>query len=557
MDIQSTRKKAGRRTMSGNSRYDIGPLQSPRTGKYACVIIGALILIMSLVQCETIRIQRRLKLVSNLSKKDEKSPYLKVHMKNGNVYILDEWDANKTGAVLNGKGKHLDFNRRLIDEGVFTIHFEEIALCETNTVGISEPLAAMTVVTAASGIMTSICIINPKACFGSCPTFYAWDGEDMTLQAEAFSTCIAPALEETDVDMLYAVKPERQDFRLKVTNEALETHIIRSAQLLALPRLNNGRTFKSPSGKFWAADSVIEPHSAAGPEGTFLALVKAFDRNERFSGADPDYLAQKETVEITFNTIPGNKSPGKKFPGKRAGLVIGVRQSLLTTYLLYQVIAYMGNSYGYWLSKIEQQDAETKEYISSIGKLLGGIEIFVRDKNGTWIYVDSVNETGPIASDVWIIPLDKLDKINTSSVHIQLRMTKGLWRIDYLGLAGIREQVEPLRLKPDLVFNKDTSDREAKESLLDKEKTLVTFPGDEYTLVYHLPENYNNYELFLESRGYYLEWMRPAWLEEENVQKTLMALTNSKAFLRECAPAYKKLEPEMEGAFWGSKYVSK
>lgn len=551
MHLQSTRKKPVGMMISSGLRKKQGHslIRSRYRGICGCAIIMALILTLSLVQCTTMRIKRELKQISELTKKDETSPYLKVHMKNGNVYVLDEWNVNKNGAILNGKGTLLDFNREIIDEGIFTIHFEEIALCETNVLKVSEPLAAMTILTISSLAFSSVCLVNPKACFGSCPTFYAWDGEGMTLQAEAFSTCIAPVLEDTDIDMLYAAKPESRDFRLQVTNEAMETHVIRSAQLLALPRLHKGRTFKTRSGQFWQAESVIEPVSATGPEGDFLALVKKFDQHERFSGADPDYLAEKETIECTFDAIPGNKT----------GLVIGFRQTLLTTYLLYQGIAYMGSSYGYWLSKFKQQDTETMGHMAGIGKLLGRIEIFVQDKKDKWIRVDSLLETGPIASDVWIIPFDEipLDEINTSSVRIQLRMTKGLWRIDYLGLAGLHEQVEPLRLQPVLVLNKDSEDREAREKLLDKEKTLVTFPGDAYTLVYHLPGDYNNYELFLESRGYYLEWMRPAWLEEEDIQKTFMMLTDAKAFLRECAPAYKKLEPEMEEAFWGSKYVSK
>lgn len=91
--------------------------------------------------------------------------------------------------------------------------------------------------------ISGYCLVNPKACFGSRPTFYAWDGERMALQAEGFSASVCPVLEARDIDALYKAKPKSQDFELRVTNEALETHVIRYANILAVPRPASGRTF--------------------------------------------------------------------------------------------------------------------------------------------------------------------------------------------------------------------------------------------------------------------------------------------------------------------------
>ena len=41
-------------------------------------------------------------------------------------------------------------------------------------------------------------------------------------------------------------------------------------------------------------------------------------------------------------------------------------------------------------------------------------------------------------------------------------------------------------------------------------------PGDELQLDYRLPEHPERLELFLEARGYYLEWMRREWMAETN-----------------------------------------
>jgi hypothetical protein len=61
--------------------------------------------------------------------------------------------------------------------------------------------------------------------------------------------------------------------------------------------------------------------------------------------------------------------------------------------------------------------------------------------------------------------------------------------------------------------------------------------------------------VFLESRGYYLEWMRREWIEEQNARAARQLLLDPAAMLRALAPAYKRQEGTMENAFWNSRYV--
>ncbi|MCC7094338.1 MAG: hypothetical protein IT277_09130, partial [Ignavibacteriaceae bacterium] len=72
---------------------------------------------------------------------------------------------------------------------------------------------------------------------------------------------------------------------------------------------------------------------------------------------------------------------------------------------------------------------------------------------------------------------------------------------------------------------------------------------------YQLPNDYYNYELFIEPNGYYLEWMRNEWLAEENSNKVYEMLFNPKQYYKDLAPEFKKIEAEMEETFWSSKYV--
>ena len=154
--------------------------------------------------------------------------------------------------------------------------------------------------------------------------------------------------------------------------------------------------------------------------------------------------------------------------------------------------------------------------------------------------------------DVRIVPLPQLP---SGSLKVKLRLTRGHWRLDWVALAKLERGAEPVRLQPSLVRKDGKTDEKTRKLLLDSTQVLVTFPGDEYMLVYRLPEDYERYELFLESRGYYLEWMRQEWLAEEDFSKAAMMFFNPDSALRTLAPEFKKVEAEMEGQFWGSKYV--
>lgn len=504
-------------------------------------------IIAFLAQCApmyTHRLNREIKTISQASELNKKSRYLKVHMLDGKVYILSTWDVNEENNSVAGRGKLLDLNRNLLETGIFSIPLQDVAIFETNTLKPPPGISSMALLSVLSLTVTVLCLSNPKACFGSCPTFYAWDGEKMTLQAEGFSSSVCPILEAQDVDALYLTKPQSQDLKIRMTNEALETHVIRQADILAVPRPEHGRTFVTQDKKFYQARRIHEPIKCAAQEGECLAAVLKYDGKERFSAADDKNLATRETITLEFGPITGGRS----------GLIIGFRQTLLTTYLFYQGLAYMGNSAGYWFAKLQRGDEKVTAYANSIGEVLGGIEVFIQNENDNWIPAGKIQETGPIASDIRMILIPQLER---TPLKIKLRMTRGLWRLDYIALAELDKEVDPIRLRPETVFCEGKIDSDARSRLIETDKVLVTLPGDEYILVYELPSEYRHYELFLESQGYYLEWMRSSWIQEENLQKTIMMFKQPEKFLKVVAPEYKKIEPQMEELFWGSKYVRK
>ncbi len=364
----------------------------------------------------------------------------------------------------------------------------------------------------------------------------------MSLQAEASSSSIAPGLEATDVDMLLHTQPRERSYTIRVTNEALETHVIRHADILAVRRPAGGRVYVSSEGNFQEVIESIRPTRCASSEGSCLVNVLQADGHERASLADSSNLATRETIDVTFEGVQQQD----------VGLVVTSRQTLMTTFLIYQALAYMGNDAGRFLARLETGGETARKLAGGMGRALGVIEVLVPDEDGEWIVAGTVGETGPIAVDTRMV---QLPRSSGSQFRVRLRLTQGMWRLDHVALVTLGDQVAPERIVPVHVSSDGVERPDALEALLDETKTLVTFPGEAYEISYELPESPLEYELFMEARGYYLEWMRREWLTEENPMRAAQLALDPAGALRALAPVFKNAEADIERLFWNSRYA--
>jgi len=515
----------------------------PRRVLVYCVIL----LPVTLGHCTTWSRQRAIVPASQAGALNKGSPFLKAHMRNGEVYLLSEWTVAADEESVSGKGDRLDSNRKVVETSSFTVPLDSIVLFETNVIQKSRRIRALSVMTGVSATATAVCAAVPKACFGSCPTFYVTDGEKPLLQAEGFSASIAPALEATDIDALYRAAPGSKTLDVRMANEALETHVVRKVNILAIRRGPGQRILRTADGAFWTAEKVIDPTRCLAPEGDCRAQIADFDGIERFSRSDEKNLAARENIDLEFECDDCSK----------LGLAIAARQTFMSTFLLYQTLGYMGTRGGEIFAALERGDKRLVDRASGMGRILGGIEVLIQNgghNGGAWVRAGEFRETGPLASDVQLIPLPGVPDRN---VRVRLRASRGHWRIDQVSLVNLGKRVEAIRVEPSSVTSlpvtKDLDATDARALLLSGEG-LATTAGDEYTFRFELPDG-GDYELFLETRGYYLEWIRDEWIAEENLSRARMVLRNPRKALRVLAPEFKKIEPEIEEIFWRSKYA--
>jgi hypothetical protein len=218
-------------------------------------------------------------------------------------------------------------------------------------------------------------------------------------------------------------------------------------------------------------------------------------------------------------------------------------------------MGYMGDNIGDVFSLLET-DKDMRDNFDATTRELGNIDIYLwNDQTEDWELQDGFYETGPIAINRQFIPLSGVS--SGKDVRLKLVLNKGLWRIDYAALTNIKQKVMPVEITPKSVLNKGEPDNTALSEIKSPEQYLISMPGSEYKISFDLPDPESDYELFLYSKGYYLEWMREHWLKDKNLFKLKQMVDSPKDYLRTEAQNYKLYEAHMEQLFWSSRIDTK
>lgn len=475
-------------------------------------------------------------------------PFLKAHLKNGDICILKEsWEIDSVSNIVSGDGTKYDFNRKLIFQGAIIIPVDSVSIFETNNTlqnTESKRILALSLLAGLDVVFGIICITNPKACFGSCPTFYLNENDNFhNADAEGFSTAIAPSMEYYDIDALNLKLLNDNSFSVTMKNEALETHCVKDLKILAYPLREGERVYQSPTNDFYLCQNHYTLSEARANEGDIATILCNQDRQERFSLSDGNNLKSDEEIYLTFDNVKDTN---------RSGLILNFRQTLMTTYFIYSAMGYMGDEVGDIFARMGMDKGTKDKLKGGIKKELGNIDIYTwNEQKKDWEFQNGFYETGPIAINRQLIPFK--NSLSSSKVKIKLVLNKGLWRIDYVALTNIKEKVTPLEFYPASILNKGKPDYTALNDIKSPDKYLISMPGSEYKFIFTFPDAKSDYELFLYSKGYYLEWMREHWIKDKDLFKLKLMVDHPKKYLREEARNYKKYESTMEQEFWNSK----
>lgn len=500
------------------------------------------LLLVVLMGCSHTEWQARLHPPGERAQLDREAPFLKVHLRNGEVFALEEWNFEEATRVVFGNGIRYDTERHALGRGWHRIPLDRVALLETNRprrVANAGPVV-LGVVSGLSLGVNVICAASPKTCYGSCPTFYADDGRGLALQAEGFSGAVARALEETDVDAMPGARVVGGRVEVVMRNEAAETHAVRSVRLVAVPRPGGHRVVRA-GASYFALRSRAAPETCRGSDRDCTAGVAAADGREDAPRVDPTDLGAQETLTLSFAGSAG-----------RRGLVFTARNSLVGTFVFYRFLGWLGLDAGALFAALERNDPSRERVLDAmrLGRSLARIRVEARAPGGPWLAAGEHDELGPIARETALVPLP--EGLPDGPVEVRLTLTRGFWKLDELALAEIEPAPGAATIEPSAVLRRGRPDEAALASLRDPERHLLTSPGDAYTLVYEAP-GADDSELFVESRGYYLEWVRQEWLPDQDAAAAARFLADPRAALRGMAADYARIEPGVEEQFWRTR----
>jgi hypothetical protein len=377
-----------------------------------------------------------------------------------------------------------------------------------------------------------ICVSCPKCCFGSCPTVYVPVNDEFVLQAELFSKCISRQLEANDLDIIKYKIPSDGNLKLKITNEALETHYINKFNLIVVKHKQGTEVYTTNQDSLTLIQSLTSFRDAISDNGNSIAQSLKYDDNKFFRSSEDKILELRNGPVKDFIEIRAN------FPNNdKVKMLIKYRNTLLTTTLLYDVvIGSQGINAIEWTKKMNEDKFYATQF-KTVYDIFSGINIECY-KNNRWINLGKFEDAGPLnwKYSVADIPVDA-----DGEVIAKLSFIPDNIMIDYIAFDTTVSENNFSIEKPSPVsiinYKNSTEDELTRLIAADDSLYLVTNPGDSYLLNYKLNNSDDSsVTLLIESKGYYNEWIRGNWIREKNpnytfnlfdIQGTLTKLVDS------------------------------
>jgi hypothetical protein len=432
---------------------------------------------------------------------------VKAHLNDGTMVVYPH-GVEVTADALVGPGTRWDLTRTVASL-VERVPLSELLGMESYRTGVKpgETVLASTLASVAGffgGVALTIAI------FGSCPTVYSADGS--VEEAELFSSSIAPLFEGRDIDRLQARPDAGGWISLDIRNEAMETHYINHLQLVEVTHGAHERVVPDQHGAPVAVANLRPASTAVNRDGHDIsAVLKSAD--EAFYVSDRARLESATAADMDDwidVSIPIERG------AKEAALVFRMRNSLLNTILLYDVM--LGSSGAAALDWLENglSTISTAVELGRWHQRRAGMHISVW-QNGRYQEVVRVPDSGPISwhdvAAIIPVPADSDD-----TLRVRLSFLTDHWRIDELAVSTASRHPVPRTIPIQVASGYDgKADAVALANLQSPDDAyLQTNPGDSFLARFNTGPGSNAGErtFLLSSQGYYTEWIRGSWIRE-------------------------------------------
>lgn len=519
------------------------------------VISGALLFCSHLNSCVYSR--TRLAAFEPVGSTAEISSPTKVHLFDGSVGVFSGGMLFVEGVGIEGNGILYDLTR-VQSQQVSSIPIEDIAFLEYYVKEIeSGPILGVL----GSAVFFLAAIQNSdihKYFFGSCPTVYSLDESGPALQAECFSYSISEASETDDLDRINGVRDNNGELTLNVRNEAFETHYINLMELIVADYPESyeafpmNRQFPESKRQILLLGEESELTGAETRDGeNVLSLIKERDQSWYQSDVAAvealTSVVSKDWIDVTVVA-----------PESADSMVVAIRfrNTLFHTVEFYDlVLGAQGAESLDWIG-VEMADSKYASSVYQQYRKYFGLQANLWTGE-TFEEVAFIDDTGPIA---WrkvafkvAVPDAKEILLRFSFLpdHVMLDWVSVSFQIcnDFTVQTGVCSSLERIGenaaiLPADLIQERDSA-------------YLVSQPSDSYMLTFDVgrqPEN-SDRAYFLHSGGFYIEWIRQAWLNSASDESVEATFKLDDAAISHAASMWLKKKSLYEAMFYSTKIV--
>ena len=428
---------------------------------------------------------------------------IKVHMRDGSVILFQNGFTRQPNDIITGIGTRYSLTRSHAHGSNWTFPIDSVLGLEYYDEYVPGGRVAGSLMLAAS--------VGPGllAVFGSCPTVYTSDGTTQHLEAECFSRSIGSRYERSDLDRLEQRPPESGRFTVRVKNEALETHYIDRFRLGYVDHPVGTNVFPDEDGEILSIRSPRPIIAARDRRGADLSTAIRYQDNishavDTASIRRMMQSGERDWLDLTL-AVPRD--------AESITLALRGRNTLESTILLYEV---MMRDQGLAVLEWSETLNSSLWYAWKLSRWYNGnsgIDVSV-EHDGEFEDVARITDAGPIAWKPAAVRVPLGDHGDT--VRIRLAMQPDSWSIDWVGFDLSTE--EPLELKelaPSSILDHEGKSRAGMIASIDEDDGdyLVTYPGEWLDLSFDLPVKAGMQRtLFVLSKGYYVEWVRPEWV---------------------------------------------
>ncbi|HVO73673.1 MAG TPA: hypothetical protein VMT35_06595, partial [Ignavibacteriaceae bacterium] len=337
------------------------------------------------------------------------------------------------------------------------------------------------------------------------------------------------------------------NYNLKITNEAMETHYINKFEIVVAEHPLGTELYPAIDNSLLLFSEIINA-SAISKDGKDITNLLQHDDNKFYrSGVEKVSELKKGTLSDWIEIkIPAVKNSPSK-------MLLKYRNTLLSTTLLYNVVIGSQGAGGLAWTKKMNEDAQYASQFKMIYEAFSGVKLTVFE-DGIWKTCGKFKDAGPLS---WKYLAAKLPPVKSDTLLIRLEFIPDNFMIDYVAF-DITSSVD--KITASIVYPCGIMDGSGTriDSLLnyikdDDTQYLKTEPGDSYCLNYRIPAVKScESTVLIYSKGYYNEWIRGGWISSKD--NYTFNLFDIEGTLSELADSWIENSELLESEFFQSRF---